>query len=82
VVGFMHWLLSPGKDPVLAIELEAGWVTEPGWMFRRTDKSLATATNGRPDHPACSIFTVPTELARLLVITLAHQLDFIYCAII
>jgi len=32
-------------------------------MFRRTEISLATATNGRPDFPACSVFTVPTELA-------------------
>jgi len=51
-------------------------------MFRRKEIYLALATNARPDYPVCSIFTAPTELAQLLVITVAHQLDFTCCVII
>ena len=50
-------------------------------MFRRTKNSLATATNWWPGYLACSIFTVPTELAQLLT-PVAQQLDFICCVII
>ena len=50
-------------------------------MFWRTEKSRAPATNGRPDHPVCSMFIVPIEPVQL-VITVAHQLDFTCCVTI
>jgi hypothetical protein len=37
--------LTPGKEPTVPIEYEAGWAPEPLWTLWSREKSLATAEN-------------------------------------
>jgi hypothetical protein len=54
--------LEPQERALLPIEYEDGWTTNPVWMIRRREISLAPAEFQKPNHPVCSFVTIPTTL--------------------
>ena len=42
----------------------SGWASEPVQTFRRRGKSLTTPAIRTPDHPTCSLISIPITLSR------------------
>jgi hypothetical protein len=64
VVSLTPWLLySQGKSPWYPMDRRL-WGPEPFWMQQWRGKFPTFARNQtlNPDHPACSLVTVPTEM--------------------
>jgi len=62
MTGQLHDLaaLLPGKEPLVPIGYEAGWIPEPVWIRCRREKFPAPAGSGTP-----IVQPIPTELPWL-----------------
>jgi hypothetical protein len=64
----LHAPAALPSPPLVAIEWEAGWTSEPVWTLWRK-KSLYHCQESSPGGPAHSSVTILTELLRLQVIS-------------
>lgn len=82
----MKVLFLPHKEhstyPVQPTEQEAGWILQLPWIFLRTEKSPAAASNQTPDDATDSSVTVPLVLSTATHSYTVRQLHYSHLLIL